>query len=436
VINRFNESLWGDEGFSAILSMKDTLPEIIKTIVKDTSPPLWNIFEWAVFNTFGTEEIYIRGLSLIFFLGVVFFVYKIGKLVFSKKAGLLAAILTAFNPFFFIYAFEGRMYSIMALGVTASMYFFLKRSWKWYIFWTLWALYSHHFAMFALLTQGLWFLWEILFGNKKTAKAMFRAFLFVGVGYIPWVYPLYLQVSKVGGDFWLGVPTLDDLKKIFYNYLGEGTGHKYGRIASYSSLIVLFLRKWGGAFKKSFFLLTWFTLPILATWGISQTFQSIFFDRYLLYTIPGAMLLVASNKRKLTKYIVWGIVGLYAFISYQYFTHPTKLPFRDLATYVLETRVEGDFLINDDPGKHKLWESKYYNIPAPIYVPDSVELPFFVGTALMTPEDIINKIPEDVGRLGVITYKDADELEIEGFDGVVSQKRFGDLNFVWLSNLD
>ena len=31
MLTRFNESIWGDEGFSAILSMK-SLPEIIKTI--------------------------------------------------------------------------------------------------------------------------------------------------------------------------------------------------------------------------------------------------------------------------------------------------------------------------------------------------------------------------------------------------------------------
>src|SRR3989344_5989759 len=145
----FNQGLWGDEGFSAILSMK-SLPEIIRIISRDTSPPLWNIWEWVVFNTLGTDEIYIRGLSLAFFLGAVFFTYKIAAYLWSRKTGFLAALFIALNPFFFIYAFEGRMYSIMAFGVAASMYFFLK-IWdkeggkKWdrigYVAATAWALY-------------------------------------------------------------------------------------------------------------------------------------------------------------------------------------------------------------------------------------------------------------------------------------------------------
>src|SRR3989337_1496477 len=163
--NQFTTSLWGDEGFSAILSMK-SLPEIIKIIARDTSPPLWNIWEWIVFNTLGTDEVYIRGLAFVFFLGTVFFAYKIGSFLFSKKTGLLAALFTALNPFFFIYAFEGRMYSIMSLGVAGSMYFYLrifyneevirKRDKIGYVFFTLWALYSHHFAFFAVAVQGIW----------------------------------------------------------------------------------------------------------------------------------------------------------------------------------------------------------------------------------------------------------------------------------------
>src|SRR3989344_5616520 len=161
----FNQSIWGDEAFSAILSMK-SLPEIIKTIINDTSPPLWNISEWLVFNTLGTAEVYIRGLAFFYFLVAIFFVFKIGSLLCDKKTGVISAVLTFLNPFFFIYAFEGRMYSILVAGVTASMYFFLKilntKNLKLktsdkvgYVLATLWAMYSHHFAIFAVFLQGL-----------------------------------------------------------------------------------------------------------------------------------------------------------------------------------------------------------------------------------------------------------------------------------------
>ena len=436
--NVFNQSLWGDEGFSAILSMK-SLPEIIKILIADTSPPLWNIFEWVVFKILGTGETCIRLLSFIFFLGAVFFTYKIGAYLFGKKTGVLAAVLTFLNPFFFTYAFEGRMYSILALGVTASMYFFIKKSWGWYVFWTLWALYSHHFAVFAVFTQGLWFLYEYLFGNRKMAGA-FRAFVIVGLGYLPWIYPLYLQVSRVSGGFWLGIPSLTDLRNLIYEYLAEGIkSHPYRifgvylhQLALWTTFIILALKKWSRDLKKTLFLLGWFLIPILATWLISQKFTSIFFNRYLLYTVPAATLILTSLRRtRVSVIFITALVISFSLIDWYYFIHPTKIPFRDLAVYVRLTQMPGDLLINEDTGNHKLWESKYYGIPAPIYNPQSIPLPYFVGTALMEDADIITKIPTGTKRLGVITYKKGSELKLTGFK-VLEEKSFGDLNFVWL----
>lgn len=145
--NQFSVSLWGDEGFSAILSMH-TIPEIVKIITHDTSPPLYNILEHLWFGVFGSSEVSIRALSFLFYTLCVFFVFLIGKKFFGKKTALIASVLTFFNPFFFIYAFEGRMYSLLALGVVSSMYFFLERKWVPYVVASLVALYSHHFSIF------------------------------------------------------------------------------------------------------------------------------------------------------------------------------------------------------------------------------------------------------------------------------------------------
>jgi len=452
----FNQSLWGDEGFSAILSMK-SLPEILKIIAKDTSPPLWNIWEWLFFRLFGTHEIVIRCLAFIFFLGTVFFAYKIGAFLWNRKTGILAAALTFLNPFFFTYAFEGRMYSILTLGVTASMYFFLKilkaKDSKLktfdkvgYVIATLWAMYSHHFAIFAIFLQGLWFIWEFLFGKRETAKKIFWLFVFVGIGYLPWMLPLYNQTKMVGGGFWLGTPILKDLRNLIYEYLAEGIkGHpfeifslKLHQIALDLVLISLIIKKWFKNIKENLFLASWFLFPILSTWGVSQLFQSIFFNRYLLYTIPAAMLLLASNRRKLTTIILAFLVIIFIMIDFHYFTHPTKKPFRELARYVKDTRQERDFLVNWNAASHHLWETKYYDIPAPIYIQGGGELPFFVGTALMQESDIAVSIPKDTVRVGVVTSGSVDEVALPGYtEEEIKTFRApapggGEIHFVWL----
>jgi len=426
--NQFTVSLWGDEAFSAVLSA-NPIPEIIKIIARDTSPPLYNITEHLWFSILGNSEVAIRSLSFLYFLIAVFFTYKIGALLWDRRTGLLAGILTFLNPFFFIYAFEGRMYSILAATVTASMYFFLKRNWVAYVLATAAALYSHHFAVFAVFVQGLWFLYEFLFGERKLAISMLKSFVAVALLYTPWLIPLYNQTRMVGGGFWLGTPTVSDLANLIKDYLAEGIKHRLAQPVFCLVLIGLALRKWTKNIEKSLFLVFWFLLPILFTWFISQKFQSIFFNRYLLYTIPAAMLLLASNGRKFFGIIIAILLPLLFIIDFFYFTHPTKKPFGELASYVKETKRGDDFLINWNAASHHLWETKYYGIPAPLYIPEG-ELPFYVGTAQMTEKDILKEIPKKINRVGVITSGDIAEIELPYYTEIEA-KTFGGLKFVW-----
>lgn len=447
--NQFTTSIWGDEGFSAILSMRP-IPEILEIISRDTSPPLWNLWEYGAFQVFGTSEIVIRSLSLIFFLLTAFFTYRIGSMLWSKRTGLVSALLTLLNPFFFIYAFEGRMYSILALGVTASMYYFLKITLRekgeiikpttklGYVFWTLWALYSHHFAMFAIFVQGVWFLYEITFGNRKNGIVLFKMFLFVGLGYIPWLWPLYNQVTQVSGGFWLGKPDTEDLKILIYDYLAEGIKSfdykipfldiQLYKVALYSVFGILITRKWWKGIKKSLFLLLWFLGPILVTWFVSQYFTSIFYNRYLLYTIPGAMLILASLRSKISVVPIAIALVLFSIIDFHYFTHPTKLPFREYSNYVKSVMTPDDFLINWNSSAHHIWETKYYGIPAPLYIPNTGELPYYVGTALMMKEDVISELP-DTKRIGVVTSGPVEEVELPNYE-LTETKEFRNLKFL------
>ena len=448
--NQFNVSIWGDEGFSAVLSMK-SIPEILKIIATDTSPPLWNLTEHLAFNAFGISEATIRGLAFIYFILTVFFVYKIGTLLWNRKTGLISAALTFLNPFFFIYAFEGRMYSILALGVTSSMYFFLrffykeegqKLSFIGYIIASLWAMYSHHFAIFALFIQGLWFLYEFIFGRRGTAKKIFKAFIFIGIGYLPWMIPLYNQTKMVGGGFWLGTPTLRDLGFLITEYIALGIRNSglsiplvdiaFYEVAIVISFTIFLIRKWGNDVKKTIFLLSWFLGPILITWFVSQQFQSIFFNRYLLYAIPGAMLVLGSNTRKYSLMLIGVLLTLFLVIDYDYFTHPIKLPFREMSEYVKQTRLDGDLTINWNSSAHHLWETKFYGFDSPIFVQGDGELPFFVGTALMEDRDIIHKIPDNVNRVGVVTSGSIEEVQIPEF-GEENVKELNRLKFIWLT---
>jgi hypothetical protein len=326
------------------------------------------------------------------------------------------------------------MYSLLALTVTASMYFFLKRNWVAYVVASVAALYTHHFAIFAIFVQGLWFLKEYFLGKKETAIPIFKSLLAIGILYLPWLIPLYNQTKMVGSGFWLGTPSLIDLRGLIYKFLAEGIPHSLAKPALYLTLGLVFLRRWGKDLEKSLFLLSWFLFPILATFVISQKFSSVFFDRYLLYTIPAAMLLLASNLRKISLPLAAGLVLFFLIIDTFYFTHPTKRPFKEFAAYVKEAQRGDDMLINWNSAAHHLWESKYYGIPAPIYTPGP--LPYYVGTALMAKEDIVSSLPSGreargINRIGAITSGPIEEVSIPGYTKSEA-KEFGPLKIVWM----
>src|SRR3989338_2479577 len=445
----FNQSLWGDEAFSAVLS-RNSVPKILEIISRDTSPPLYNLTLHYWYKIFGDGEVAIRALSFVYYCVAIFFVYKITALLWNRRAAILATAFTFFNPFFFQYAFEGRMYSILAAGVTISMYFFAKiifpktdtlgrvrkrasfKDYLGYVIGTSWALYSHHFALFAIFIQGLWFVKVAVWGHRKTAFNIFKSYLAIGLIYAPWLSALYYQTTLVGSGFWLATPNLTDLRGIIKKYIAEGLQNKLARYGLYLTYTTYIVRRWGTNVAKSTFLLSWFLGPIVLTWSVSQKFQSIFFDRYLLYTIPAAMILLATNTRKVSGVLLGILLIVFVFVDYQYFVHPTKRPFRELAQYIHEVKRGDDFLINWNAAAHHIWETKYYKLEAPLYVPSGAELPFYVGTAQMTENDIVNDIPKKTFRVGVITSGNPDEVKIENYrQGLV--KEFGELKFILLA---
>ena len=87
--------------------------------------------------------------------------------------------------------------------------------------------------VFFLFTQGMWFLYEFAAGERKRAIKMLKAFIFVGIGYLPWLIPLYNQTKMVGGGFWLGTPNLKDLTVLLFDYLANGIKNDSFRINRY-----------------------------------------------------------------------------------------------------------------------------------------------------------------------------------------------------------
>jgi len=428
-MNQFSVSFWGDEAWAATLAIKPYW-QIITTVARDTSPPLYYLLYHTWIKFFGITEISIRLLSFCLFLGTVITVFFLGKHLWDKKTGVLAALFALTNPFLFTYAFEGRMYALLALTSTLSVYFFLKKNRPGFILASAAALYSHHFSLFIIIFEALWRFFQVWRQPLKKIVKNYLDFFLIGLLYLPWFYPLYYQISLVGGGFWLGKPTPEVFLSTMIKFV-VGDGQEMVRQLALLFLVVtLFLKKWLQERTKTLFLLSWFFVPLILTYFVSQFFQSIFYDRYLLMVIPASSLLLASLRRKFSFVFILLAVFLLASLNYHYFTHPTKRPFRELAETV-KIEAPNLVLINYNAASHHLFESKYYGLKAPLYAPQP--LPFYVGTALMEKEDIISQLPDEE-EMGVITSASPEEVNLPGFQ-IEKSQRFDGLYFLWLNKL-
>jgi len=429
--NLFNVSLWGDEAFSALAAQKPFF-QMIGIVAKDTSPPLFYIINWAWFRIFGSSEIAIRSLSFLFYLATAIFIYLIGKELFSKQAGIIAALLSFFNPFLFPYAFEGRMYYCLLFFTVASFYFLIKKKRGGHIITASAVLYSHHFAIFAVFTQ---FVWELIINIRKNGKRgimpAIKPYFIIGLIYLPWLYPFWLQTKLVSSGFWLGKPKINDLIGTFGNFLKHKEVFGFQKYLPIIPCLILIFRKWQKRdLTKDLLLILWATVPVVATFIISQTSLSIFYERYLLASVVPIMILLGSKIRKVSWISILIVLISYIAISWNYFTHPYKRPFREFASWI-KTNVDPNIpIINYNGSAHHLWETKYYQIPAPIYSPGG-PLPFFVGTAQMDKDDVIYQLPE-AKIVGVISSNKPEDISIENYQ-TINYHQEGPLFFILMS---
>ena len=450
LVNLFGQSLWRDEAYSAILA-KNSLIDIVKITINDTMPPLYHFILHFWIKIFGFSEASLRTPSFIFYLMLIAAVYFFVKEVFkSNRSALFAGVLTAVNPFIFVYAFEARMYTLLMLLSVLSMWFFLTKRWAFYVLVTVLALYTHNFANFIVMCQLLFYL--ITNGKpsiKNLIKSKFiRVVVVVGILYLPWIPTLFTQAFKVSGDFWIKKPDL----YTFFVVLGQfikGYDHFLGvEVVVIVSVAILIFRGIKRGRDELFYF--WMLLIPIVVWIISQVGNSLFLERYLIVSTPAVPILLATSsdnnlinrmlgKFKFGKFKVNGrniaaifliiIILIMANADLYRFNHPQKEPFRELTSYIKENLPKNQVIINYYNDRLHYFELKYYGINTKIYSP--IPIPFWNGTALIDKKDVLSKEP-DQKNIIVMASQNIGDVRLPGYV-LVNKVKFNDLYILWYS---
>ncbi len=187
-----NQSLWLDEAIQALALMGRQGP-LLSYALSDFQPPLYHFLLKGWTTVFGYSEFALRTPSLLAGVAVVYFVYKLGELIHSRRAGVIGALITATNPLLIYYSQEGRTYMLTTLFVTMSFYFLLKRSSFAYLFSTLLAIWSSYLACLIVPLQLIY-----LVSQKRYRLAV--ALAIVSSSLFLWI-PSFLRSLSIGmGD--------------------------------------------------------------------------------------------------------------------------------------------------------------------------------------------------------------------------------------------
>jgi mannosyltransferase len=174
-----NGQYWMDEGITVGIS-SHPLTAIPGVLRMDGSPPLFYLLLHVWMSLFGTSEIATHSLTLLIGTLCVPLGFWAGWSLFGKRAGVIAAVLFAFNGFITEYGVETRMYVLMTLlgllGTVGFLQGFVNRRRGYVVLFgasLALMLYTHAWALFfgGASVIGVFFLWRT---NDERRRAGLR----------------------------------------------------------------------------------------------------------------------------------------------------------------------------------------------------------------------------------------------------------------------
>jgi hypothetical protein len=159
--------------------------------VTESTPPLYYTLAWLWAQVFGVSAFGLRSLSALLGTALVPVAFRIGRRLASERAGLVAALLTAVNPFLVWYSQEARTYALLALLSAVSFWAFVRalddpqprRLWLWALA-SAAAVLSHYFAGYLVAVEAVWLVFTTRRRSSIVAAAAVAA---VGAALTPLV---------------------------------------------------------------------------------------------------------------------------------------------------------------------------------------------------------------------------------------------------------
>lgn len=368
-----DHNLWYDE-FRSLKMIREFSP-----IDRDYNPPFYYLLLSFWVRSFGPilakffgGEFILRSLSTI--LGVISIplIYKLGKLFFDIRTGLISAFILSISPLHIWYSQEARGYSLSVFLVMLTVYIFflaLQKNkfylWMGFIVSSFLALFTNYFSFFVIILAGILFIFK---SHRQLLKPYLVSLCLIFFSLLPFSPLFFKQMDMVKNVFWIPKPHLRAIAITFENF-NAGYNATIGiylfTFIIFSLLFLLGILFWWKEKKQELITLVSFIfIPIIITFLISKN-MPIYLDRQMMLFSPFYYIIIAAGLTKIKMCLIK--IAMYIsilipilFCLYNYFSYQmplpqshhigvhAKKPVKPAADYINRGSEEGDLVALSD----------------------------------------------------------------------------------------
>lgn len=381
-----SQSYWLDEAISLGIARSD-LATILTNVVQSSHPPLYYLLlkGWLAVGL-GGDETTVRLLSALLSTAAIPAVYVLINTLTDQRTSLIGAAFLAVMPFQVLYAQEARMYGLLVLLTTLTLWAFV-RAWqqnRWYN-WLLFAitmaacLYTHYFSFLVLGGLGLFALLESLSSRKRDRwPGMVLSGIVLILLFAPQIPLLLDKAGNAMGTRWVEPNYLFFFTTLYFLLLSYTVSEAvpFAAAAMFITFFVVLLVLWrtsrtawrlqsaregSGARVRQATLFALCTaiapLVVLAILLVVEPFWIP--ERTLTIVTPAYALLLAlglarrPNKSPLT--VLYGLLAVLMIVSLaNYYLDPAyaKPPYRQAAGWIAERYGADDIEVHTSDGSY------------------------------------------------------------------------------------
>jgi len=347
-------------------------------IQNDNNPPLYYTILHFWIWIFGDSEFAARVPSALFGSFSIIAIYAVGRFLFNKNVGLIAAFILATSVFHIRYSQEARAYSLLAFLTLVSFYYYLKIESSdrrlyvlGYLLSSILMLYTHYYGLLILAAQNIFF-FSNYFKNHNlgalTLKKWRTSQIILGVLFLPGFILLVKHAVAIQGGFWLPEPTLLGILTLLGRYSGSvslfllllifsllsiiglrqikdkiGLKQRLKPILEYSEKLSL------SNSNRVYLLLLWLFIPIVLPYLVSLISTPILLYRYTIGCSLAFYLLAARGIDYIAiRKIILLIAALILVLSYfrieTYHKSVNKYQWRETIGFIEDNASVGDYV--------------------------------------------------------------------------------------------